>query len=307
MKAVFTSILFLGFFTLTFAQNSTQPISISVDRNADGEPTFYGVNNSSTPYTVSIEFYSLENTLPPSPNPYIRTVKPGRTRLVKLRKSGGNTGGISYRYRYSYNLGCHNTKPDEELEYLLPVAEGNTTKIFKLFYIGELVNDETPDGFYSLGFSANDTDSVFASRGGTVSRIRDEFADTELDNYFTSNYNYVEVVHKDCTFGMYRHLKKGSILVEPGDVIDAGEPIGQVVPRGEEEPAQFRFILTYKNDDYQKDDDSGYWNYAVPLFRTSSAKKVTLEPQMEYVSVHPTDLITQEMGWLERRRWKRNN
>lgn len=293
-------------FSIT-AQNASKPISINVDRNSDGEPTFYAVNISSTPYTISIEFYDLENTLPPSPNPYVRTVRPGRTRLVKLRKSGGNNAGPRYRYRYSYNLGCYNTHPDEELEYLLPVAEGNTTRIMKLSYVGKLVDQEEPEGFYALGFTADDDDTVFTTRSGTVSRVINKYKDAELSNYFTSNYNYVEIVHDDCTFGMYKHLKKDSFYVEAGDVVEAGAPLAKVVPRAGDKPAKFRFSLIYKNDEYTKGDKTSYWNYARPSFRTSTSKKVILQPDQEYVSVHPEEVITQEMGWLERRRWKRKH
>jgi hypothetical protein len=307
MKTFFISVFTLLLFTQAIAQNPARPIKIDVRQNGSGEPVFYVINSSSTPYTISVEFYNLRYTTPPTPNPYIRTARPGRTQLLKLRRNSRASSGPRYQYRYSYRMGCYKTKPDDDIEYLLPVAEGKTTDIFKLSYVGELVNEEAPDDFYALGFTAQNNDTVFAARGGTVSRVVNEYADAELDNYFTANYNYIEVVHEDCTFGTYRHLKKGSLLVKPGDWVEAGAPLAQTVPRGDGNPAKFRFSLVYKNDDYTKGGDEGYWKYTVPLFRTASAKKVKLLPQHSYKSVHPAEVITQEMGWLERRRWKRKH
>jgi|AntRauTorcE11897_2_1112592.scaffolds.fasta_scaffold00048_36 murein DD-endopeptidase MepM/ murein hydrolase activator NlpD len=291
-----------------FAQaQQSKPVTISVETNSDGEPTFYANNTSSIPYTVSISFSNIQNSIPPSPNPYLKTVKTGRSKILTLEKSGISDRGVRYRYRYSYSLGCYNTEPDTELEYLLPIANKKTTTVFDLYYIVELVNEEEPDGFYSLGFTAKSGDLVFASRGGTVTDVVDEFDNSEVEKYFSSNYNYVRVVHDDCTFGSYRHLKKGSIAVQPGDEIYAGSPIGKVVPRDTPEGARFRFMLNYKNDDYVQGGEEDYWNYLVPKFRTKTAKKTQLQPNSEYTSTHPVDLITQEMGWFERRRWKRKN
>jgi hypothetical protein len=297
--------LFLNFGFIQAQQS--KPVTVSVETNSDGEPTFYAHNTSPIPYTISISFSNIQNSIPPSPNPYLKTVRTGRTKILTLEKSGISDRGVRYRYRYSYSLGCLDTEPDTDLEYLLPIADKNTTTVFDLFYIGELVNEEEPDGFYSLGFTAKSGDNVYASRGGTVIEVVDEFDNSEVEKYFSSNYNYVRVVHDDCTFASYRHLKKGSILVDEGDKIHAGDPIGSVVPRESPEDARFRFMVNYKNDDYVRGGEEDYWNYLVPKFRTKDSKKVELQPSSQYQAVHPVDVITQEMGWFERRRWKRKN
>lgn len=226
--------------------------------------------------------------------------------MVQLRRSGLADGGIGYRYRYSYKTGCVKTQPDE-LEYLLPVAEGRTTDIGSLFYIGEIINEEKPAGFYSLSFSAENGDKVYAARGGTVVEVVDEHEDSELEKYFTSNYNYVRVVHDDCTFANYRHLKKGSITVRPGDKIYAGDPFAQVVPRKGSEDPRFRLMITYLNSEHGKNEKAGYWKYVVPEFRTGNKTFAELKAGQSYGSVHPEKVITQEMRRAERRHWKRRH
>jgi len=300
---------FIGLFLFSFsvlAQNRANVIKIEVERNKDQEPTFYAINNGYMPYTVSVEFYDVRNSLPPNPNPIVKTVKPGRTQLVRLKKSGLSQGGIGFGYRYSYNVGCLDTEPDD-IEYLIPIAEGQQTEIGDLYYIGELINEEEPDGFYSLSFSSTNGADVYAARSGTVVDVVDEYDDSQLDKYFTSEYNYVRVVHDDCTFANYRHLKKGSITVRIGDKITAGEPLAKVVPRGGSEDPKFRLMITYRNESYEKGTDTEYWKYVTPVFRSGNEESVMLKPGQSYIAIHPDDVITQEMGFFERRRWKRRN
>lgn len=303
------SILFLMFFSITaFPQSATIDVTISVERNKDGEPTFYADNKSFIPYVVSVEFYNIRNSLPPSPNPVLKTVKTGRARIVRLEKTGISDGSIGYGYRYSISSGCLDTEPSNGFEYLLPVAEGKQTNIANLFYIGEVINKESPEDFYSLTFSAENGDNVYATRKGTVTKVVDIYEDSNLDKYFTSEYNYVQVVHDDCTFANYRHLKKGTITVSEGHQISPGDAIAKVVPRNGPEKPQFRLMISYRNPDYERGNaEIEYWSYVKPLFRTGNEKMAELKNNQQYVSVHPNEVITQEMGWFERRRWKRKN
>lgn len=303
-------LLFVFVFSLIqeslLAQYGQRPVVIVVEYNKDGEPTFYAKNSSLTPYTVSLNFSSVSNTMPPSPNPYKKTARFGRTRLLELGKSGISDSYVRFQYTYSYTVGCMDTEPDE-LEYLLPVAKGKTTEVFGLSHIGELFDKEAPDDFYALGFKAEEGDTVYATRSGFITTVENEHDDSETENYFTSNYNYVQVVHEDCTFGSYSHLKKDGILVEEGIKVTAGDPIGVVASKQDSSEVGFRFTLAYKNDDYTRGSDDPYWSYATPLFRTSVEKNAQLKPDHIYRAVHPVNIITQEMGWLERRRWKKRN
>lgn len=307
-KLLLTSFIIIFYSVSAFAQNATMDVTISVERNKDGEPTFYADNKSFTPYVVSVDFFDIRNSLPPSPNPVLKTAKPGRARIVRLEKTGVSDGSISYRYSYRISRGCLDTEPSDDFEYLLPVAEGKQTKIANLYYLGELINQESPEDFYSLTFSAEDGDNVYATRKGTVIKVMDTHEDFNLDKYFTREYNYVQVVHDDCTFASYRHLKKGSITVTEGDQIYAGEPIAKVVPRNSSEYPQFRLMINYRNPDFKRgNDETEYWSYVTPLFRTENEEFVELKNNQPYISVHPNEVITQEMGWFERRRWKRKN
>lgn len=309
-----TNKVFIALFVITsfsvsaLAQNTIREVSISVERNKDDEPTFYADNNSYTPYVVSVEFYNIRNSLPPSPNPVLKTVKPGRARIIRLEKTGISSGGIGYGYQYNISIGCLDTVPDKDIEYVLPVAEGKQTEVGNLYYLGEVINQESPEDFYSLTFSAENGDNVYATRKGTVTKIVDMHEDSNLDKYFTSEYNYVQVVHDDCTFANYRHLKKGTITVTEGDQVYAGDPIAKVVPRTESENPQFRMMINYRNPDYERgNEEIEYWSYVKPLFRTKNEKRAELKNNQAYISVHPKEVITQEMGWLERRRWNRKN
>ena len=287
-----------------FAQIGVRPVTIDVQYNSNGEPVFYAVNSSNIPYTVTVHFSNLQFTLP-RPRPHIATVKPGRSKLTTLERSGLQDGAIRFRYRYSYNLGCHETKPDEDIEYLLPIAEGKETTAYELTHIAEYIKKESRGDFYGLSFSANHGDTIFAARRGIVGRYEMQFEDEEVSKNYTTKENNLEVIHEDCTFGQYKILKKGSLLVNPGERVEAGQPLAVVPPNENPSKEHFRFLVIYRNPN-PDELENRYWKYVKPVFRTSVLKSVSPENGVSYKAVHPEEVITKEMSRRERRRWRRS-
>ncbi|SMO84825.1 M23 family metallopeptidase [Gracilimonas mengyeensis] len=307
LKPLTALIAFLFLATNLPAQHIPGPdVILTREYNSDNEPIIYAVNRSSSPYTVSVTFSRLQNTTPPTPNPYVATAKPGRTRLVTLRKSFRSNRPVRYHYKWRFKLGCKDTEPDTDIEYLLPIAEGDTTQTFKIDYIGNLIGQQSED-FKAYGFGINKGDTVYAVRRGRVGRMVDEFDNSDLDKYYTDQYNFLHIAHEDCTFGVYRHLKKGSFLVDPGDEVEAGDPIAVVASPKQSDLGRFRLLVMYRNPEYEEGSEADYWNFVVPEFRTATGEMITLEPNKRYVATHPRDLIFQEMNWREKRRWKRRN
>lgn len=292
------------FISETHAQVGSRPVNIEVQYNANNEPVFYAINSTHIPYTVTVHFSNLQFTLP-RPRPLIATVKPGRSKLTTLERSGLQDGAVKFRYQYSYNLGCHDTKPKSDIEYLIPVAEGKKTTATQLGHISEFIKKESRDDFYGLAFSASHEDTIFASRRGIVGRFEMQNNDEEVSNDFTSKTNYIEVIHEDCTFGKYDVVKKGSMLVKPGQRVEAGQPLAIVPPNENPSREHFRFIVFYRNPDADETENR-YWKYIRPLFRTSEGKSISLNSGDSYKSIFPDEVITKEMSRRERRRWKRN-
>lgn len=298
---------------IVVAQYGAHPVDVSYEYNRRGEVEFYASNRTLVPYILIITFTDLRNTRAPNPNPYIFTARRGRERIVTLKKFGLTDGDIGFGYRVGYVEGCHDSKPDNDIEYILPLDEGASTEMVSIGYAGEYIDKDAPEDFYVLGFSAEENDTVYASRRGTVTKIVDEYEDSAMQGngqatrVFMANRNYIQVVHEDCTFGTYNWLKKGGMLVHEGDFVEAGEPIAVVTSRSGNKGHGFVFSLMNKKIEYEGTRINGEWEYLVPLYRTNLGKHTKLEVGKEYVSVHPEDVITKEMSRRERRRWRRNN
>lgn len=289
------------------AQNSNRPVELTVTRNDDGEPTFYAFNNTNIPYTITVDITQYQNTLPPSPNPFVATVRPGRKRLFQLRKRGGGSGGIGYRYSSNYSIGCHDEQPDTDIPYLLPVKQGTTTKLLGIGYLGNMIGEETPENFNVAGFRAEGGDTVYATRKGVAGRITNKYESPIPEKYFTSQVNYIDIIHEDCTFGRYSMLKKDGFLISEGEKVYPGDPVAIVSPR-KGGPAHVRFLLMTRNPDYDpENEDSSFWQYIQPRFHTSGKADGVLKPGDEVISIHPGQIIKKEMSRREKRRWRRNN
>lgn len=138
--------------------------------------------------------------------------------------------------------------PEPTYPYLRPLpGEPNQD-----WFIGNYVDvDRRPDSFadYQGGFMTYDQHtgldfiladvdqaeagvSVLAVRDGTVLETRDGQNDREYSQDGGQLSNFVKVQHEDGSTAVYKHLKAYSILVTPGQQIQAGDPLAQVGSSG---------------------------------------------------------------------------
>jgi hypothetical protein len=291
------------------AQSIDKLLYVEVEYNRDNEPEFFVVNRTLFPYTVFLNFTFLQNALYPSPNPYPKTIKPGKKKVLTLKKRGiVNNGGqrvIRFNYSWTYLKGCTDANVDEDIEYSLPIKTSKNTKVKEYSYLGEVLDKEAPKNFYSVGFSSEPLDTIFASRKGIVSDIVDKYETQRGTKFYSSEQNLIRILHEDCTFGTYTNIRKGSFLVEEGQEVEVGDPIAFVSSSENPENTDFNFSLVHVNPNFEKEDN--YWSYAIPKFRVEKGKFVQLVDGEEYRSVLPDDIITQEMSRRERRRWRKKN
>lgn len=308
----------ISLITLTFlsadlsAQRRFQPVEIETRRSRDGDQVeFYAQNRTNVPYTIEITFTNYQNTIPPR-NPYYSVADAGRSTLLRLRKSGAGAGNITYQYRYRWYKGCYDSEPDTDIEYLLPVSEGHEAQLLHLSNINNYLQEEK-EGAEKLGhaFRVSRGDTIFAVRKGKVSEISDQ-TKSATKNFYNKDQNYVEIVHKDCTFALYRQIRKGSIMVSAGDDVYPGDPIGIVADAEEEGQEYFNIIYSYsrlKKLIEQGIDPSTVTtnDFYMPAYRTSSGDKRVVGHGEKVTAIHPEEVITQEMSRRERRRYRRRN
>jgi hypothetical protein len=288
-----------------------RPVHFDVQQNNRGGYTFYAINNTPSPVIVTINFSNLTNLSANHSLPYSSNVLPGRRRFLSLSQS---MEGVQSRYRYNfrYHSGCLQTEP-EQFEYLLPFPEGKSGRGGLLSYVYERIQMDTPDDWYSLVFHMDEESptTIHAARKGRVTAIRDG-ENSQYDGLiFSSNRNYVTVVHDDCTFARYSIFRDDRIFVDIGDTVYPGDALGEMAGDEFGFGNQIRLLISYRNDEsvvFNRDDAEGIhqWHYVKPLFRTTQGEFIEIEPGNEYISIHPEAIITEEMGRRERRRWSRS-
>lgn len=98
---------------------------------------------------------------------------------------------------------------------------------------------------------------ILAAAPGRVVRIEDRIKDAPLlgfgmCDFMAKNFigNYVMIEHAPSEFGLYAHLAPGSLTVQKGDVVAAGQVIGQCGHTGHSTEPHLHFHLQDSPDPY---------------------------------------------------------
>ncbi|MEI6139854.1 MAG: M23 family metallopeptidase [Mariniphaga sp.] len=295
-RYLITFIFFLLSYSICFSQ---EPIEVLYDLDDQENYNFYCNNTDFCNYTVEVLFTQIFNLKSNVGSQYRVEVRPGRTSLASFspQKPENHT---SIKYSYSYYKGCINPGINLNFTYLLPLGEGKKTKALPMGYLKVNTQDREPKDWYAIGFKMDYGDTVYAARRGIVVEKRDE-AKLQLSGYaYSSQENYIEIVHDDCSFGRYQVLS--GTLVKLGQRVEAGEPIGFAGGDKYEIGPHIRFSVYY--NDEQKVSTNGndgtkkivYWAYVPLVFYTPESKNALLVYGKEYTSEHPESIIKQEMS-----------
>lgn len=114
---------------------------------------------------------------------------------------------------------------------------------------------------YALDFRLRKGKLVCAARGGSVLKVVKHNNIGGANIKYINNGNYVVIDHRDGTYGGYWHLQKNGALVEIGDNIQVGQPIGKSGSTGFSSMAHLHFMV------YSYDENGR--QYTLPtLFKT---------------------------------------
>jgi len=285
-------------------------IAVHWQKNTRGEYEFICDNRTFSDYTIEVNFSEFTNLQSEFPLPALIEAAPGTHPLFVLKKA---TGGMPVHFQYHYRSfkGRPSPKIDTGFAYLLPVAPGAETRIYELYNVGNHISgDSKPKDWYALSLHTEAGDTVYAARRGRVTAVRDH-ADLQDSNYaYSSAENFVEIEHNDYSFGKYEVFRDNSIFVHPGEIVEAGQPIG--ISGGDKYAGgpQVRFCVFYQQRQDVLDKDGNNtgrtqnWAYVPIYFWTKDQGKVRLTNKTSYTSEYPEEVITKEMTKKEAKRWK---
>lgn len=123
---------------------------------------------------------------------------------------------------YSVNdLKNGKNKTDSSYIYTLPFKHKK-----KVFLVQGYESMFSHKGERALDFKVKIGTAICAARDGVVESVRKDSDKGGLKPENISDGNYISVRHTDGSVAMYWHLQKDGVLVNTGDSIKTGQPIG---------------------------------------------------------------------------------
>ena len=115
------------------------------------------------------------------------------------------------------------TNHDDSYEYALPFPRGKTYKIIQGF--GGRFSHNKPHSKYAIDFSLQVGDTITAAREGIVVFTKEDSKEYGGRSFMNKG-NKIIIMHNDGTYGNYVHLDYDGAIVEVGDKVKRGQPIG---------------------------------------------------------------------------------
>lgn len=282
-----------------------KPIEVSYVQNpTNNETTFQYRNSGYCDYALQIEFVNLRGGDCGCVLPFVESVGTGGGNLFTLKPTQANQG-ISFGFGYKYQKGRLLTKPPQTLVYLLPFSVGRAHRAIQTQNMMELIGGQKIVNFYGIAFEMQRGDTVFAARRGVVNEVKNQFEKHSDNVWFSSQTNDVEVFHQDGTFGKYNRFKKGTIVVQEGQTVEAGQALGIVADDAFENTTVVQFTVYYLAKSKAFKDNNYPFEYVKPSFCTQdNPAGAVLQQNAAYQSQWPEAVITQEMSKRALKKWK---
>lgn len=174
-------------------------------------------------FVVTLEA-KLTNMTPSRPLP-LTVDAAGRSSFVLARfRQTDKTLPWRYEYVYYWQLGARRASTTNDADYAMP------------FPPGRYVVMQGPHGSYShyegsgsenaVDWTVPEGTVVCAAREGRVVGVRQDSTVSGTDPKFKPLGNYIIIKHVDGTFADYHHLQTDGAMVQIGDEVKVGQPIG---------------------------------------------------------------------------------
>lgn len=119
------------------------------------------------------------------------------------------------------DLKAGKVKVDSSYIYTLPFEKNK-----KVFLIQAYESKMSHKGERALDFKIKKGTKICAAREGIVTAFRSDSDKGGLKDENLSDGNYISIKHSDGSIAHYWHLQKNGVLVNVGDTVKAGQPIG---------------------------------------------------------------------------------
>lgn len=182
----------------------------------------YADNPNYCPVTVDLNF-QLDNMSSSTGNQdvFILPALSKGVHLTDLKIVTPGAFGMSYDYRSKW--GDYTREDyDKKFPYYLPFAAGKEYEVSQGYN-----GSQSHQGKNALDFDMPEGTIITAVRAGTVVELVEKHDQGCSQEYCEAFDNYIIIYHEDNTLAKYSHLRQNGVLVELGDTVTAGQPIGE--------------------------------------------------------------------------------
>lgn len=268
-------------------------------------------NENNYPCTVELNLDELEN--------FDAGYKKGEVIHLLVPKSGDASLSMKTKsdkvpkisITSDFIKGDLNANPNVDFTYLLPVSNGKSVQVSSLKYSGKTADcDLDPKNWYGISFKTKSGDTIYASRRGIVTGLKNGCASVQSQMIHSYRENFVEVCHADGSFATYRLFQNNGIFVREGEMVEAGQPIGII--GGDNYTGGSHLCLTISHPVAEKAVDASQTNvkyfreYIRARFYTRENPSILLTDNTNYTSVKTFDLISREMSKAEKKAFAEN-
>jgi murein DD-endopeptidase MepM/ murein hydrolase activator NlpD len=301
-------------------------IEVNYILDTHGNYVFSCTNRAYCDYVLDVSFTTLNNAKSDHPLPFEAEVRPGINKLFTISAVNAKDD-IKINYKSSYRKGCLHPVVNPDFTYLLPIAPGKEAQAYIIGEIPASIGaggagaggagagaggagtgagtgrngaagrsagsgglgggTAARDSGYAIQLKMKAGDTIYAARRGVVTGIDAGNGENDAGISVRGELNTIEIVQGDCSFGEYGVLQKNGALVRPGQVVEAGTPIGLVGGDKYGRGSDVRFSVGYYD---------GQRKIQIPLqFWTKKNGKGMLKHGGTYISEHPRAIVLQEM------------
>jgi murein DD-endopeptidase MepM/ murein hydrolase activator NlpD len=283
MKSICVFLLIVSLQTVAPAQRL---LTVTYTTDNQNRYIFTCTDKDYCPYVVQVDFPTLTNAQADHPLPYTTEVKPGTVKLITVSPID-KTKETKLNFKTTNRKGVLNPVVNLHFVYLLPITPGIETQAYRVLNAKGSATPGAQDTGYAIRLRAKPGDTIYAARRGVVTAVEVGSSENDAGATATSGWNYIEIFHADNSFAQYGVIQKDGALVQPGQTVEAGAPIGLVGGDRYGRGAEVRFSVSYY---------PGVPNTDIPLiFWTKDNGKGALRHGANYSSEFPKVLLNQEL------------
>ncbi len=214
---------------------------ISNERSGDNNRQIFQ-NLLYGPIELQVRVTESENLITEPPLPQSFVLPRGFRGEKVVYKAANPRRSMRYRISASAVPGEPNVRHDDRVRYLPPFPADESFRVSQGFNGTRTHN--SPDAIYAIDIPMPVGTPIRAARDGVVMEVDEDFfgAGTDLSRY-GARANSIRVWHDDGTMSVYAHLAPERVLVQPGEVILAGEVIAESGNTGFSTGPHLHFVI----------------------------------------------------------------